>query len=53
MLVKLSLRNYEIFHKLPKGSATLDQVKASSDGVDQFSKWTPPSVDYDDHYEIV
>jgi hypothetical protein len=52
MIVKLALRNYEIFNKLPQGSATLDQVKASSGGIDQYSKWTPPA-NYDGHDEIV
>ena len=52
MKVNLALRNYEIYSKLPKGSATLNQVIATSGGIDQFSKWTPP-VNYDGYDEIV
>ena len=38
---KRALANYEISAKLPKGSATIDQVKATSAGVDGFANWRP------------
>ena len=51
MKINITLRNYEIYSKLPKGSATMDQVMATSGGIDQFLKWTAPA-NYDGFDEI-
>ena len=37
-----ALKNYEIYNKLPKGTATIEQVHASSAGLEYFAKWNPP-----------
>ena len=48
----LALRNYEILFKLPEGSATLDEVKATSGGVNKYSKQSPPE-DHEGYDEII
>ena len=37
----LALKNYETFFKLPMGTATIEQVKATSGGVAAFAGWKP------------
>ena len=37
--VRRALRNYELYNKLPEGSATMEQVKATRPGVDGFANW--------------
>ena len=37
-----AVKNYEMYNKLRPGSATLDQVKKSSGGIEMYAKWTPP-----------
>ena len=34
-----AIKNFERFHKMKKGSATIDEVKASSEGIDGWSKY--------------
>ena len=34
-----ALRNYEIFHKMDKGTATTDEVKDSSAGIKGWANW--------------
>ena len=41
-----ALRNYEIYFQLPQGTATMEQVKATSvgkEGIEYLAKWTPSS----------
>ena len=38
---KLAIDNYEKFFKLRAGSATLDQVKATTAGIEGFANWKP------------
>ena len=42
---KRALANYEMAKKLPKGSATIDQVQATSAGVEGFANWKPTIKD--------
>jgi len=39
-----ALANFEHFHQLPRGTAKLSWVKATSEGVEGWAKWTaePP-----------
>jgi len=39
--LRAALDNYEIFHHIPKGTATLMQVQESSQGIDGFANWDP------------
>jgi len=41
-----ALANFEHFHQLPKGTAKLNWVKATKEGVEGWAKWTaePPAA---------
>jgi len=38
-MARRALRNYELYHKLPEGSATIEQVKATSQGISEYANW--------------
>ena len=43
-LEQRAVRNFELYSKLPHGSASLDQVKATTAGIEGFANWNPNSV---------
>jgi len=38
-MVKIAIRNYELYNQLPKGSGTINNVKYSSLGLDGWAKY--------------
>jgi len=40
-MVKVAIRNYEIYHQLPKGSCKITHVKYSSLGLEGWAKYKP------------
>ena len=39
----LAIRNYELYNKIPQGTATVQQVQATSFGVEGYANWVPPN----------
>ena len=37
---QVALRRYEIYHKLPIGTATIGQLKESQAGIEGWANWT-------------
>ena len=43
-LLDMATKNYETFHSLPEGSATIEQVSASNVGLEGWANWQNPET---------
>ena len=46
---KRALRNYELYFELPKGKATLEDVKKTPAGIEGFAQWMTGARAKPDH----